>query len=538
MGSPSSTPRLLIELEPAHKIFAGNLKACLFPNRQPALLLSSRPGVFWPDVFVASRPAWKIFAKSILAETLLGLGLLASFKFAPPPHVLERSPFRDASVIYFKASEYLPPIDTIKESLAVSQQGSPGPSKQTIISVPPEADNRTQTVVAAPALRLTHQVPMPNMISWAPKPPLLPAAMAEREISGLKTRRLNPSDIAVPVIGPAPEISKTIQKRTSRLPASAVVPPAPETNKASDRKPTEMLSNAANVVAPAPQLSGPQNSPNARVAASESNSAVAPAPSLSANAARDLGRKLIVLNVSPMPPTEDKVQIGNRRGTFAATPLGKSGSPGSPSADGRGEVSNSSTADSRNDIPAGLLVGAAPQADSSSARMKDKAIVAEVTPPRVTSTPQQSASPIPGRNPGQVEKTIFGDRRFYSMTMNMPNLNSAGGSWVIRFAELKQNQTVGALVAPIATQEVDPGYPAELMRHNISGTVTLYAVIRRDGSVGEVRILVSADDRLDEYARNALSRWRFQPATKNGNAVDLEAIVIIPFKPARMKSAF
>jgi outer membrane biosynthesis protein TonB len=56
--------------------------------------------------------------------------------------------------------------------------------------------------------------------------------------------------------------------------------------------------------------------------------------------------------------------------------------------------------------------------------------------------------------------------------------------------------------------------------------------------VGEVRILVSADDRLDEYARNALLRWRFQPATKNGNAVDLEAIVIIPFKPARMKSAF
>jgi TonB family protein len=152
--------------------------------------------------------------------------------------------------------------------------------------------------------------------------------------------------------------------------------------------------------------------------------------------------------------------------------------------------------------------------------------------------PQESASAISGRNPGQVEKTIFGDRRFYSMTMNMPNLNSAGGSWVIRFAELKENQKTGALVAPIATQEVDPGYPAELMRHNISGTVTLYAVIRRDGSVGEVRILVSADDRLDEYARNALLRWRFQPATKNGNAVDLEAIVIIPFKPARMKSAF
>ncbi len=536
MGRPSSTPRLLIELEPAHKVFAGNLKEFLFPERPPALLLSSRPGVFWPDVFVVSRPPWKIFAKSILAQTLLGLGLLASFKFAPPPHVLEQSPFRDASVIYFKASEYLPPIDTVKESSMVPQQGSPQPSTQTIISVPPEANNRTQTVITAPALRLSHQVPLPNMISWAPKPPVIPAAMTEREVSGLKARTLTPSAIATPVTGPAPEISKTMQERTSLLPASAVVAPAPDMDKISERKPTETLATATNVIAPTPQLNASEHSPRARLAALESNTVAAPAPSFLS--AQDQARKLIVLNVSPVPPAEEKVQIGNRRGSFAAAPQGKSGSPGTPNTDGRGEVSTSSTTDSRSEIPAGLLVGAAPKADSPSAAMKDKAVVAEVVPPRVTSTPRESASAIPGRNPGQVEKTIFGDRRFYSMTMNMPNLNSAGGSWVIRFAELKQNQNGGALVAPVATQEVDPGYPAELMRHNISGTVTLYAVIRRDGSVGEVRILVSADDRLDEYARNALLRWRFQPATKNGNAVDLEAIVIIPFKPARMKSAF
>jgi TonB family protein len=533
----SSTPRLLIELEPAHKVFARNLKDSLFPNRQPALLISSRPGVFWHDVFVASRPPWQIFAKSMLAQAVLGLGLLVSFKFTPPPHVLERSPFRDTAVIYFKASEYLPPIDTVvKESSVTPQQGSPQPSKQTIISVPPEADNRTQTVVTAPALRLSHPVPLPNMVSWAPKPPVIPAAMTEREISGLKARTLNPSAIAAPVTGPAPEISKTMREPSSLLPASAVVAPAPEMNRISERKPAEALATETNVVAPTPLLNTSERSPRARLAAAEGNSVAPPAPSLSGP--HDQARKLIVLNASPVPPpAEDKVQIGNRRGTFAATPQGNSGSPGSPSTAGRGEISNSSTTDSRSDIPAGLLVGTAPKADSPSAK-KDQAVVAEVIPPRVTSMPQESASAISGRNTGQVEKTIFGDRRFYSMTMNMPNLNSAGGSWVIRFAELKENQKTGALVAPIATQEVDPGYPAELMRHNISGTVTLYAVIRRDGSVGEVRILVSADDRLDEYARNALLRWRFQPATKNGNAVDLEAIVIIPFKPARMKSAF
>ncbi len=68
----------------------------------------------------------------------------------------------------------------------------------------------------------------------------------------------------------------------------------------------------------------------------------------------------------------------------------------------------------------------------------------------------------------------------------MPNLNSAGGSWVIRFAELNENhgnEDKGELTAPVATQKVDPAYPLELMRRNVQGTVTLYAVIRNDGSV-------------------------------------------------------
>jgi TonB family protein len=137
-----------------------------------------------------------------------------------------------------------------------------------------------------------------------------------------------------------------------------------------------------------------------------------------------------------------------------------------------------------------------------------------------------------------VDHWIFGDRKFYSMTLNMPNLNSAGGSWVIRFAELKGNDTEGELTAPVATQKVDPAYPMELMRRNVQGTVTLYAVIRNDGSVSNVRVLRGVDDRLDQYARAALANWHFRPATRNGNAVDLEAVVLIPFKPVRLKSGF
>jgi TonB family protein len=137
-----------------------------------------------------------------------------------------------------------------------------------------------------------------------------------------------------------------------------------------------------------------------------------------------------------------------------------------------------------------------------------------------------------------LEKQVFGDRKFYSMTLNMPNLNSAGGSWVIRFSELKETADKSDLSAPVAMQKVDPGYPIELMRKGVEGTVTLQAVIRSDGSVSSVQVLRGVDYRLDEYARAALLRWHFRPATKNGNAVDLQALVIIPFKPSRLKSSF
>jgi protein TonB len=79
-------------------------------------------------------------------------------------------------------------------------------------------------------------------------------------------------------------------------------------------------------------------------------------------------------------------------------------------------------------------------------------------------------------------------------------------------------------------QKSDPGYPLELIRSNVHGMVTLYAVIHSDGRVGEIRVLNSPDDRLDSYAAKALARWKFLPAERGGKPVSLEAVVEIPFR--------
>jgi len=136
--------------------------------------------------------------------------------------------------------------------------------------------------------------------------------------------------------------------------------------------------------------------------------------------------------------------------------------------------------------------------------------------------------------PSQIEREVFGNKKFYSVTLNMPNLNSRSGSWVIRFAELNNDPTQGDLTAPVVVEKVDPAYPGILMREHITGTVTLYAVIGADGSVGEVRVLRGVDNRLDAAARDALRHCHFRPATKNGLAVALEAVIRIPFEVHRI----
>ena len=78
--------------------------------------------------------------------------------------------------------------------------------------------------------------------------------------------------------------------------------------------------------------------------------------------------------------------------------------------------------------------------------------------------------------------------------------------------------------------KVDPKYIASAMEEGVEGTVILYALIRADGTVGAIRVMASVDDRLDESAVAALSKWRFQPATKGGNPIGVDAVVEIPFR--------
>jgi len=196
------------------------------------------------------------------------------------------------------------------------------------------------------------------------------------------------------------------------------------------------------------------------------------------------------------------------------------------------------------DVPAGLHVGSAPTNSAAEAGRTGSSptvnpnLLAKTSPYGLPPASRpRSESSLEGAKTS-LERKVFGDRRVYSMTLNMPNLNSAGGSWIIRFAESKTDAPKGDLSAPVAVHKVDPAYPLELMRQNVAGTVTLQAVIAADGSVEKIQVLQGVDDRLDHYACEAFRRWHFFPATRDGNPVDLDAVVVIPFRPILPKSNY
>ena len=66
-----------------------------------------------------------------------------------------------------------------------------------------------------------------------------------------------------------------------------------------------------------------------------------------------------------------------------------------------------------------------------------------------------------------------------------------------------------------------PSYTAEAMRAKVQGAVMVEAIVRKDGSVGQVRIVRSLDRmfRLDEEALKAVRNWRFKPGQRQGQSV-------------------
>ena len=564
IGHAVPVPGFLVELPSRPRVFFGNLRDLLLPRRPPLLELDSAPGPFWPDVFVGRGLPWAGFVESGACHFAGFILLMAVTRFlALHPQPIPQPVVERYQPIYYSPPEYLPPLDTRVSRPVRPAKADPEVSRQPIISLPAEADNRSQTIVAPPNVKLKHDLRLPNIVAWSETPekprleipaaPLSPAADITRIAPRMRDSVVSPPpdaaslahgreqmNLQTSVVAPPPDL-RASHTAAFVAPQPSVVAPPPLVEHAPVRTLGELNIGHSSVIAPAPQLPvGEQRAvPSGRSSAPVrvAPQVVPPPPSYSAGGTAAIGSpgRVIALNQHPAVTAPPDPPAGNRRGAFAATPEGHAGASGVASS---GSVSKSATRP--NEVPAGLYVGSAPTPAKASAIAASPTLAASVSPPHVSSGPARPTQPEATAKLSEAERAVFGNRRLYALTLNMPNLNSNGGSWIVRFAELKQDPKApaGDLSEPAATRKVDPGYPLQLMRENVSGTVIVYAVIRADGAVGNVRVLRGVDERLDRFACEAVAQWRFQPAMKNGSPVDVEATFVIPFRPPRVGTNF
>jgi protein TonB len=82
---------------------------------------------------------------------------------------------------------------------------------------------------------------------------------------------------------------------------------------------------------------------------------------------------------------------------------------------------------------------------------------------------------------------------------------------------------------PRLLREVKADYTDEARRRGLKGEVVLELVVRRDGTVTDVKVLRRLDAGLDDRAIQAVRQWRFAPATRHGTPVDVIVEVAVEF---------
>jgi periplasmic protein TonB len=87
---------------------------------------------------------------------------------------------------------------------------------------------------------------------------------------------------------------------------------------------------------------------------------------------------------------------------------------------------------------------------------------------------------------------------------------------------------------PVGVLQPPPLYPQRARRQGIEGAVELEFVVRVDGGVEQVRVVDSQPGSVfDAAAIEAVSRWRFEPAVRAGEAVAVRVRMPLSFRLER-----
>ena len=479
--------------------------------------------------WIEGKAPKKAFGVAVLWQfALIGLLFLPVWRFLaskPPDLELPR-----IELTWTNPSPDLPPISLPGVTPKPSPKGDPAkplPEKgadafhprQTILSQPVRVNHPRQTLIQpdAPPTPPKIETALPNIAQWS-SAPAPPRPRLESSAAAPQRQLRSASDLT------APEIAN--QEKTPgelNIAASPTINPQP-------RMPLNAMSQAAERHAAQTQ----------NVAAPEVGSATSGDANL---------HRLIVISANPAPPAaEVSVPQGNLSARVAISPDGKQ--PGAPGGaehaastnGGAGGHANSSGGTGKtstgNDaaLPAAVSVTGGNRMPGGLSNPSRSATKLNLKPPPLSESRSAHSGPsvIGPIDPNLPPEKILSGKEVYTLHVNMPNLTSVSGSWIMSFAQLDEgelpyNRPKGVLSGPEPEVKVDPKYPPTLIKEKVDGNVILYAIIRKDGTVDSIQLVHGIDPVLDKNSMEALSRWVFRPGARDGKPVDLEAVIQIPF---------
>src|SRR6202167_6056704 len=244
---PAPRLRLLIELEPRHRVSFGNLPDLLMSRRLPPIPVTSQPAAFWDDVFVYSGPPWSSFFESILCHLLL----LVLFVWGQSKVwvSVKLFPSRDAthsSITYYPLPAFPSAQGRAPTARARSrprQTPAPRSAKPPAMPVTPQ---KNPSLITPPDIKRA-AASMPNLSNSRTVAPIVPFSATANPL---------PNALAGPAaaVAPPPQVDQAAARHLALAQASAPVAPAPDLAGPSTGRAMKAPNTALQVVPPPPSV--------------------------------------------------------------------------------------------------------------------------------------------------------------------------------------------------------------------------------------------------------------------------------------------
>ena len=461
---------------------------------------------------------------------------------APPPMETSQSTYEqeirpnESRLVWYNLRDRLPDVRPSESAEDRRPPRASGKFPQQLVAGSKD-DRRAQQMIrmAAPKLELAKALPLPNVLAVAPPKPRRaftpPAVAARRELPPpllpeapkLSTAgEIEPLELGAALPRPQPRpFTPPVAQRAA--PSPAMLPDAPRLGTSVEMKTVAL---EASTPRPRREFTAPAEGEKPAPELVSLEAPAEPAELLDARAPEYATASLAVVGLTPAKTIEMPRPPGAHDAGFSAGPVRRpEGGSGSRAHDARLVVPGLLATGGAKDAMPTLAAALAPPMPAS--------FPGSIPPPAARTAAAAPERELAARVSSAPDPRWQG-REIYTVAIQMPNVTSYSGSWIVWFAEHEPLPGAPplAMKPPLPLRKVDPKYIVTAMEEGVEGTVRLSAVVRKDGRVEEIEFLKRLDARLDRSAEEALSKWIFEPAERDGRPVDIDAVFEIPFRLA------